>query len=197
MDELNAEKVFKHLPVLETERLILRNITLSDAEDVFNYTSNPEVSRFTIWSCHRSIGDSIKFINWHNRLQKQGRPVSWGVIDKATMKLIGTAGFESYISDHKTADIGYAIAVEYWNRGYTTEAVKKIIDFGFDKLKLSRIEAVCDVANIGSARVMEKSGMKFEGIQRSKIISAEGRVHDVKSYAIIREDIVCPWPPEK
>ena len=186
---MKAEQIFRHMPVLKTKRLILRNIKLSDAEDVFNYASNPKVSKYTIWSTHKHVNESKQFILWHNMRQRQGNPVSWGVIDKKTRKFIGTAGFETYSGSHKTASIGYAIGVEYWNKGYTTEAVKKIISFGFRKLMLNRIEAVCDVNNGASARVMEKSGMKFEGIQRSRIISAKGRVHDVRSYAIIKKDI--------
>jgi ribosomal-protein-alanine N-acetyltransferase len=187
--KMNAGRIFSHLPVIKTKRLILRNLRFSDAADIFNYASNPEVSKYTIWSTHKSINDSKDFITWHNMRQRQGNPVSWGVIERATNKLIGTAGFESYSVPHKTASIGYAVGFEYWNKGYTTEAVKKIISFGFSMLKLNRIEAVCDVNNGASARVMEKSGMKFEGVQRSRIISAEGRIHDVKGYAIIRSDI--------
>lgn len=186
---MDAVQIFKRLPVLRTKRLILRNIKLSDAADIFSYASNPEVSKYTIWPAHKSINSSKHFIVCHNMTQQDGNPASWGVVEKNTNKLIGTAGFESYSGPHKTASIGYAIGVEYWNKGYTTEAVKKIITFGFKVLKLNRIEAVCDVNNIASARVMEKCGMKFEGIQRSRIISAKGRVHDVKGYAILKFDI--------
>jgi ribosomal-protein-alanine N-acetyltransferase len=186
---MKNNNIFKRLPELRTKRVILRGIKKTDIDDIFNYARIPEVAKYTIWSAHRSKKDTEVYMKFVLARQKAGEPVSWAIVDRKTGKMIGAAGFESYSEQHKTAGIGYVLAKGYWGQGYMTEAVKIIIGFGFNHAGLNRIEAVCDVKNIGSARVMEKAGMKFEGIQKSRIISAKGRVHDVKSYAIIRKDL--------
>jgi ribosomal-protein-alanine N-acetyltransferase len=184
----SGKRFFKNMPELSTRRLVLRRLRKTDVDDIFDYASRPVVTKYTIWDYHRTNKETKAFIKRVTEKYKHGEPVSWAVTDKRSGKVIGTAGYEFYSSIHKTAGIGYAISPDYWNKGYMTEAVKKIIEFGFKKIGLNRIEAVCDIKNIGSARVMEKAGMKFEGIQRSRIITAKGRVHDVKSYAITRKD---------
>jgi [ribosomal protein S5]-alanine N-acetyltransferase len=84
--------------------------------------------------------------------------------------LIGTIDFGAIDDKHKFVEIAYVLSEEYWNQGITTEAVKKLIDFGFKELGLVRIQARCFEENIGSQKVMEKSGMFFEGILRKSML---------------------------
>ena len=88
---------------------------------------------------------------------------------------------------HARGEIGYALARKYWGQGLMTEAVRAMLDYGFNTLHLNRIEARCDVENAGSWRVMEKVGMKFEGVLRQNIM-LHGRARDARMYAILRED---------
>ncbi len=91
--------------------------------------------------------------------------------------------------DNYRAEIGYALSREYWGQGYMTECVKRLIEFGFKNMDLVRIEARCVLMNIGSSRVMEKSGMELEGTLRKHIL-IKGKFEDVKIYSIIKEDSV-------
>ncbi|MBD2843576.1 GNAT family N-acetyltransferase [Paenibacillus sp. IB182496] len=100
--------------------------------------------------------------------------------------MIGTTGFISWDIKNAKAKLGYALSRAFWNRGHMTEAVKCVIAFGFERMKVVRIEARCHPENTGSYRVMEKSGMEFEGILRKHIL-VKGAHEDVRMYAIIKE----------
>ncbi len=84
---------------------------------------------------------------------------------KAHAKIIGTCGFLYWLPNHARAELAYAIGREYWNQGLTTEGARAVAEFGFRTMNLNRIEARCEIPNIGSARVMEKLGMTFEGTE--------------------------------
>jgi ribosomal-protein-alanine N-acetyltransferase len=88
---------------------------------------------------------------------------------------------------HRRGDIGYALAREYWGHGYATEAVRAMIEFGFEHLNLNRIEARAVPANVASTRVMQKAGMKYEGIL-SESGFFKGAYQDVALYSILRSD---------
>jgi ribosomal-protein-alanine N-acetyltransferase len=86
---------------------------------------------------------------------------------------------------HRRAELGYALARDYWGQGLMTEATKAAIAFGFHVMHLQRIQAICDVNNVSSARVLEKAEMQFEGILHNYLFYKE-RSWDVKMYAITR-----------
>lgn len=181
------EDIFDTLPILETRRLILRKMTLEDALDMYEYASDPEVTKYVTWDYHRSIDDSIRFLK--STIQKYvNKEVSeWGIIYKESDKFIGTCGYLWWNPSLSHAEIGYALSRKYWNKGLMAEAVKEVIRYGFEKMILNRIEARCRVENIASQRVMEKVGMKFEGIMR-EVLFAKGFYYDLKVYSILKRE---------
>jgi len=182
---MKLEDIFSDLPVLETEKTILRKIHNQDENDIFDYCSDEEVSRYTTWYKHNIVADTRLFIDKVLEEYNLHQVAPWGIEDKLSGKCIGTCGFVYWNIDHSRAELGYALSREYWNQGYMSEVVKRIIEFGFSNMELIRIEARCHPNNIGSARVMEKSGMEFEGILR-KHLFAKGNHQDVKMYSIIK-----------
>ena len=184
---MQIEDVFGNLPTLETERLILRKITMEDSADIHRYASNPDVSKYVFWEAHNSLGATEDYIGFILDLYANGKLAPWGIQNKEDGKLIGTVDFVNWQPQHRTAEIGYALSKEYWGRGMATEATKELIKFGFNSMDLVRIQAKCLVENAGSERVMEKAGMAFEGILR-KFIFIKGSHYDVKMYSIIKED---------
>lgn len=186
---MNVASVFENLPTLETDRLRLRKISLRDARDFFEYASDPEVTRYSTWSPHESLADTKQFINQVLNQYKAGHVAPWGIEHKAERRFIGTCGFGNWIHYHGRAEIGYALARPYWSQGYMTEAVRSVLAFGFETMQLNRIEARCKLENIGSSRVMEKVGMKFEGVLRQHMY-IKGQYHDLKLYAILHEDFL-------
>ena len=184
---MNLLDILAHLPTIETERLLLRKITLNDASDMFEYASNPEVSEYTMWSTHTSIEDTKYFLQSLTKMYKRRELVDWGIVHKAEKKFIGTCGFVEWSMTHSRAEIGYALSRRYWGEGYMSEAVNAVIEFGFREMLLNRIMTRCEVNNIASARVMEKVGMQLEGILRQHLF-VKGRYWDLKIYSILREE---------
>jgi len=175
-------------PILETSRLILKKISSEDAEDMFEYASDPEVTKYlSSWEYHKNIEDSLKFINLLLSRYEKGNPSDWGVYLKENGKLIGTCGFSFIDEKNMVGEVGYVLGRKYWNKGIMTEAVRKVIEFGFEKLNLNRIQARCKVENIASERVMQKVGMKFEGVLREAVF-AKGRFWDMKMYSILKRE---------
>ncbi len=180
-------EIFNSLPVLETKRLILRPITLDDAEDIFEYARDSTLKRYTTWQTHETLKDSVAFIRGVVRNYRQYQPAPWGVIHKDDNKLIGTFGFCHLAPKYQRAMVGYVLAPKYWGQGLATEALKEIIDFGFNQLDLNRIEAICSDVNVPSSRVLEKAGMKMEGIL-DEYFPMNGEMRDGKSYRILRRE---------
>ncbi len=174
-------------PILETPRLTLRRLQLTDAEDMFAYASDNEVSRYVTWESHRSIADSRAFLQSVTARYQNSPAAEWGIVAKATGRLIGTIAYHDWALHHRRAEIGYALGRAYWGQGLMTEAAQAVIAWGFRAHDLYRIQAMCLPANIGSARVMEKAGMQFEGLLRGYILH-KGTPCDMKLYAIVRPD---------
>ena len=185
--KVESQDIFRYLPTLETERLILRKMALDDAEDMFEYASDPEVAKYTGWNTHQSVKETRFFLNTVVKRYKNREITDWGIVHKGDAKFIGTCGFaECHLSDSR-AEIGYALSQKYWRQGYMSEAIAAVIDFGFRTMNLNRVEASCKVENIASSRVMEKVGMQFEGILREhKFI--KGQYWDLKIYSILRQE---------
>jgi len=101
--------------------------------------------------------------------------------------MIGSIGIDAVSDQHFSGELGYVLARPYWKRGLMTEAVRTVIDAAFRYTPLNRIEAQCLVAHRASARVMEKSGMSFEGILREVRFFKEA-FHDLQSWSILRRD---------
>ena len=153
----------------------------------YAYASDPEVARYVLWEPHRSIGETRSFIRYLRSLSRAGCPTSWAVTLKETGKVIGTMGFIWYSDVNRSAELGYSFSREYWNRGYATQALKAVIGAVFRSLPVNRLEAQHDVRNPASGRVMEKCGLRQEGILRDRIVN-KGEYVDVALYAILRSE---------
>lgn len=181
---LKVEDIFVQMPILETRRLLLRPICLDDAKDMYEYARDPLVSRYVPWETHRSIEDTYDYINSVVADQQAGKPCSWAVVSKGENRMVGTAGYVWWEPEHSKAEIGYVLARRLWGQGLTKEAAKTIIDFGFTRMELNRIEARCFEGNIGSAKVMEYCGMKREGRMRD-YLKLKGSFSTYLFYSIL------------
>lgn len=181
-------KVFGNLPELETQRLKIRLFKQQDVQDLFEYCSDEQVTRYLPFETYTSIKDAQDRIKENLDSYKQIKaPVRWAIEYKEDKKLIGSIDFVKWNVDNKVAEIGYALNRSYWNKGIMTEAVKEVISFGFKKMDLNRIEICCDERNIASARVMEKNGLKYEGTLR-QIRFEKGNFISLKIYSILKEE---------
>ena len=101
--------------------------------------------------------------------------------------LIGAIGIRNWAIEHARAEVGYVLARQHWGQGYATEALKAVLGFGFSRMELNRIEAKCVPENKGSIRVLEKSGMRREGLLR-EVEFSKGKFEDLNLYSILRRD---------
>lgn len=183
------KEIFKNLPIIETNRCILRPIKEEDYLDMYEYTSVDEVTKYLVFPTHKTPEDSLNAIKeYFLKPMKNGEPRSWAIEYKENGKMIGTAGFNNYIENIQCTEIGYVINQNYWGKGLMTEVVKGIIKFGFEKLNLNRIQARHHIDNMMSGRVIQKCGMKFEGILREYTKVSSGEVADSPLYSILRSE---------
>lgn len=177
----------KELPIIETQRLILRQIKDSDAADFYEFAKNPIVGENAGWSFHQSIAESKAIIRLFNDKKHFGQLGVYAIVLKANQKMIGTIELHTYVKGHK-AELGYALNPKYWGNGYTVEASKFLVAYGFDVLRLKRIECYTFVENERSKRVCEKLGFTHEGIRKKAYQLYDGSIHDEACYAIIDDE---------
>ena len=179
--------IFSNMPTLETERCILRRLNLDDTDDMYEYSSNPDVTKHLTWSPHPDKAYTLEYLMYLQNRYKTGDFFDWAVICKDSGKMIGTCGFTRFFFAHNGAEIGYVLNPAYHGKGIGTEVVGRVIKYGFENLALERIEAKYMVGNEASRRVMEKNGMIFEGVRRKGML-IKGIYRDVGVCSIIKED---------
>ncbi len=147
--------------MIETERLLLREITLDDKEELFKLHSNPEVQKYTGEPAVKSIEEIKKAIRTRISNYKKYGFGRWATILKSGMQFVGWAGL-AYLPEFDEIDLGYRFLPKYWGSGIATEASHAILTYGFDQLELKKIVAIAMKENKASIRVMEKIGMEFD-----------------------------------
>ena len=178
---------FGYMPDIETERLRLRKLTMRDAQDIYTYSQDPLVAKYVLWDAMVSLAEAKNYIRYMLRKYRLGEPASWGIEWKATGQIIGTIGFMWIQKDNASAEAGYSLNRQFWNKGIMTEALGGLIDYGFRSMNLNRIEAQHETENPASGAVMRKCGMVKEGTLRQRMMN-KGKFVDVDLYAILRRD---------
>lgn len=171
-------------PVLETERLILRPVTLDDAEACFSWNSDERVAKFMSYTRCTDISQTIE---WIKSTFADENEWNWAFVLKSENKVIGTGSIGRDALMKGYWGIGYNIHYDYWNNGYTTEAMKAIIKFAHNELGANRICSDHAVDNPASGRVMEKCGLKFRHYGKYKKIDGS-QTFKAKFYTLEFDD---------
>lgn len=187
MDRSMTIKYFRNIPTLYTDRMILRRILKTDYLDMFEYSSNPSVTKFLLWDAHTDERYTKRYLAYLQTRYHAGEFYDWALVEKKYYKMIGTCGFTSFDFENNSAEVGYVLNPRFWYAGLAAEALFEVMKFGFTVLELHRIEAKYMVGNENSRRVMEKLGMRFEGIARESIF-VKGKYVSVGTCAITRND---------
>ncbi|WP_449537599.1 GNAT family N-acetyltransferase [Ferdinandcohnia sp. Marseille-Q9671] len=172
-------------PLLETERLRLREITIADAAGIYNCFSNEEVTRYYGQDPLTSIEQAEQFVAFFSKNYKEKRGIRWGIELKGEKGIIGTIGFNVWSPKHKRAEIGYELHPSYWRKGYATEAISEVITFGFTELGLTRIGAVVFIENASSNELLKKLGFEKEGVLRNYMYQ-NGVPYDTNVYSLVK-----------
>lgn len=178
---------------IETERLLLRKYTLKDSEDMFNnWAKYEECFKFLPWKPCISINEAEERIKRWMELYKENTFYQWGIEFKKNKEIIGFINLHNVDMDNLSADITYILSPKYWNKGIMTEAVRGVLEFGFESIGLNRISADFYSGNDYSQKVMLKNNMIYEGTFREKYFKS-GRFYDSIQYAVLKKD----WKQKK
>ena len=173
--------------VLRSERLILRPLRAEDAPAVFATYSDPEVVRYWSGAPWTDLARAEEYIAGGMRDIADGSAMRLGVELAATGAWVGQVSLHNFDAQNRRCDIGYALMRDHWGRGYNAEALATVLDFGFDKLDLHRVEADVDPRNDASRRAVERMGFKEEGLLRERWL-VNGEVCDTVFYGLLRRE---------
>lgn len=175
--------------ILHTTLLQLRCIEIEDLENIHTLHSLAEVDAFNTLGIPKDIEETKSVIQpWIAANQEVSiQKFTFAIELKQTLEFIGLFGLTLGSAKYNRGEIWYKLMPASWGKGYATSCVKRVLQFGFDDLKLHRIEAGCAVENIGSWKVLEKAGMKREGHCR-KILPLSSGWADNYEYAILESD---------
>ncbi|OQY24324.1 MAG: hypothetical protein B6I35_01860 [Anaerolineaceae bacterium 4572_32.2] len=183
---MNLDCVFQVFPHLETERLVLRRLHLSDAKSLFAILADEEVTRFYDDEAFTEISQAREQLeSWASGFDVR-RCVRWGITLREDGNVIGTCGYYGFHGWHTRASIGYELARSHWRQGIMTEALGAVIEFGFREVGLNRIQAVVMPENEGSDKLLEKLGFRREGVLREYENWGEKGYVDVSMFSLLR-----------
>ena len=170
-------------PILETERLLLRPFEKEDAKDVFEcWERDPDVAKYMFWTSHDDIEKTREWIDFEIGQIEKDDWYRFALVLRETKELIGTALI--YFEEEVCCwEIGYNLGKKYWGKGYTTEAVKCIIDFATEQMNISQIVGRYAKENPASGNVMKKLGFQYE----------KDIPYECNDGAVMREGIQCRW----
>ena len=176
---------------LSTERLVLRELNHSDVNDIQEYATDPEVIKYLTFGPNTKE-ESKQFIELciGHQKEEQRRNYELGITLPSENKLIGGCGIRVTSPGNSVANIGYCLNRNYWGKGFATEAANGLLRYGFEELRIHRIYAICDPENVASKRVLEKTGMVYEGHLRQNVV-IHGEHRDSLMYSILKHE----WTP--
>lgn len=178
---------FNPFPALKTSRLKLRKITKKDVNEIFFLRSDARVLKYLDRDPAKSKMDSSNFIKSINDAENHGEGITWGIAIHDNPLLIGTIGFWRIQKEHYRAEIGYVLHPDWVGSGIISEAIRVVINFGFDKMMLHSIEANVNPQNIASIRLLEKHNFKREGYFKENFFY-KGKFLDTSTYSLLSSE---------
>ena len=182
---------------IETERLLLRRMVISDANEIFReWMSYENVAKYMRWEKQNSISETKTFLMGVMSSYERSDTYHWGIELKDEDILIGAVSCHIYSQRDRNATAGYCLGERFWNKGYATEALRAVVDYMFYDVNVNRIEGCCSVNNPASGRIMQKAGMLKEGRIRQEYMTGAGEYQDVDLYGLVKEDFEKQYEPE-
>ena len=193
MDEINfdtnKENIWDEFPVLESSRLSMREILISDKQKLFELWGNPLVNQYTDFPGLDDPEVVSKFIEMAQERFMTKNGIRWALILKDEGLLIGTMGYNRWVTRFgNIAVLGYDLDPDYWRKGYSFEAGQIVVDYGFNLMKVHRIEADIDPQNIASEKLLLKLGFQLEGTHRERFFFG-GKFQTSAMYSRLSTDI--------
>lgn len=185
--QLKVEEVFADLPTLASDRLVMQKMTEADVDDMYAYTSDADLLAHLPLNVTPTRAEAQAAIRGFLDMYHARRVAPWGITIRESGRHIGICGFESWNPVTDRAEIGFLVAREFWRQGYASEAARRVMRFGFEKMNLNRVEARVKPDNEPSRLLLRKLGMKYEGLMREHSWW-RGEYHDLELYAILKRE---------
>lgn len=181
--------VISSFPILKTQRLTLRPFSLDDAKTVQKLAGDPQIAATTATIPHPYLdGMAEDWISKHQDWFQKGVSVDWAIIQNSDQQLVGNISLMIHPSNQR-AEVGYWMGVNFWNHGFCTEAMQKVIEYAFEVRNLNKITCRHMHINPASGKVMLKNGLKQEGVLREEIFK-NGKFFDTIVYGLLKSEWV-------
>jgi len=178
---------FHPFPVIETERLTLRAITMDDAPKLFKLRNDLDVMRYIERLPHRTLEDSKEMIEKIMDGIKNNNMIEWVVTLKGKEDMIGSISYHRIEKEHHRAEIGYMLHPMYWRKGIINEAMIAVIRYGFETMKLHSVEANINPDNVASSNLLKKNGFVKEAYFKENYFF-NGNFYDSEIYSLLEKN---------
>lgn len=171
---------------LESERLLLRQVSPNDIHEVFALRSNPETMEFIPRPLATTLDEALDHIKMINDKIEANEGINWAITEKGNPKLLGVIGHYRIKWEHFRSEIGYMLLPEYQGKGIVSEAIQMVVDYGFNEMKMHSLEAIIDPENIASAKVLEKNHFVKEAhLKENEFYN--GKFLDTVIYSLLKK----------
>ena len=179
---------FEEFPNIELNNgYYLREQTINDYQDFFEYFSDPETSKYILSTIPKTLDEAKQEIQYWINLYQRRMSIYWAIADKNTDKMIGAIGFNDWNRYNNRAEISYDLNRIYWKKGIMSVAMEKILEFGFNKIGINRIQASTLTENKASWKLLKKFKFKHEGSLKQYRFH-NNRFYDIQMYALTKDD---------
>ena len=175
-------------PVIETDRLRLRRVFREDADDLYEATSDPRVTKYEPWGPY-DREETVQMIENVLAQLESGLCTEWAVERKDDAKVLGLIHLNKIDFFNRSAEVGYWLTRKYWGQGYATECLKALGEYALNTLRMDEIVAVCHPENAASLRVLEKAGYRYQKTLPA-YVSLRGKTADCLQYHVTRWDFL-------
>lgn len=187
MDDRSYRGLFGDLPELKTERLTLRKMEMSDANDMYSYASLDEVTRYLLWTPHLNIDETKGYIEYVRREYRKGSVADWAISLDSESRMIGTVGFSAVDRENNSVEIGYVLNPLYWGKGYAREALRRAVEAAFCELGAHRVQLRIMDGNVRSENVALACGFRKEGSLRDLLL-VNGAYRTIHIYSLVSDE---------
>jgi ribosomal-protein-alanine N-acetyltransferase len=188
-DETGRTVEFGEFPELETKRLVLRRMTLADAEFYLRHFSDPDIVELTAFDAPENIDKARQeLLEFCIKPFEENKGIRWGIVLKGETELAGTIGYHQWVkAGGYHARVGYDLAAAYRRRGIMTEALMAVLRYGFEAMRLNKVEACTDSRNVASTGLLEKLGFHQDGVLRENTYY-HGRFIDEVVFSLLASE---------